>query len=158
MSPTASPRVVRARYCAAMDTERLRRRLVTGALVLGGALAAGATWVWCRPGRATTAPDLVRQYSAAWSAGDVDAIVRMEAPDPQVPEAARRAELEEEIRARRIAYRTWTNVRYESERDHGDHLHLTVTVTGFRIDEMILVRDGDTLRLRTSETPFACSR
>ncbi|MCC7538240.1 MAG: hypothetical protein IT379_18590 [Deltaproteobacteria bacterium] len=131
---------------------------MTAALLVAGLAAVVTTWMWCRPGRVTTARAFVEAYASAWSRGDVSTILRMEMPDAHTSEGVRRSETEREIARRGLGYRISTGMRYASERDHGDHVHVVVRVAGVPSDDMVLVRDGGALRLYVGDAPFACAR
>ena len=57
-----------------------------------------------------------------------------------------RQEIESDIKNRGFGYQAWTKTHYVSEKDHKEHIHVTVDVAGAR-SEVVLVRDGDSLKI-----------
>jgi len=115
-----------------------------------------------RPHEARTAKEFVERYSSAWLREDVDVIVSMQydlrrfdsSRIPPGKEAAvlkhnlenERKKVENEIARKGFAYRAGANLSYESERDHGDHIHVRVSVDVAKSD-IVLIRDGGLLKI-----------
>jgi hypothetical protein len=132
------------------------------ALLLFGVLA-------CSSNReARTAQEFVEQYSTAWKSKDVDAIVAMRSRKklvdvelkPNMNKALEEAsladekdEIEQSIKRRDFAYSSWSNTDYVSEKEHDDHVHVTVRVAG-ALSSIVLVREGERLKIHPNPSFF----
>ena len=134
-------------------------------LLLIAAVAGIGYYFWGRgqATRAETAKEFVGQWVAAHDRKDVDAVLALTAKKRFNPakEAAEKSELgraaialdeakqrEELVRAFKdndMWVRAASLTRYEGEREHGDHIHLQVSIQGART-EMVLVREDGTLK------------
>jgi RNA binding exosome subunit len=117
----------------------------------------------------TTAQDFIKSYSQAYRNGDANAIMKMRAGigllekmdiDPVLKEELRnynleqeRKELEEGLKQDGMWIRAWKNTVYAGEKDHGDHIHVNVTVDGIP-SAVVLVRDGEFLRIHPRPSWF----
>jgi hypothetical protein len=117
----------------------------------------------------TTAQDFIKSYSQAYRNGDANAIMKMRAGigllekmdiDPVLKEELRnynleqeRKELEEGLKQDGMWIRAWKNTVCAGEKDHGDHIHVNVTVDGIP-SAVVLVRDGEFLRIHPRPSWF----
>lgn len=117
----------------------------------------------------TTAKEFIKSYSQAYRDKNVQAIMKMKAGtgvlekmdiDPALKEELREYSLEKETEELAQGFmqddmwvRAWKNTEYRSERDHGDHIHVEVTVDGIPT-AVVLVRDGEFLRIHPRPSWF----
>lgn len=117
----------------------------------------------------TTAEQFIKSYARAYQDGDIQAILKMRAPigllekmdiDPALKREIRdyNAEKEKEELAQSLERddmwtRAWKNTAYLSEKDHGDHIHVNVSVQGVP-SAVVLVRDGKFLRIHPRPSWF----
>ncbi len=139
-------------------------RLIILLLLLG--MAAGCSGADPKIG---TAKDFIGAYAEAWRGKNVERILAMSMwvgfadsaqTDPlekaaidSAADADERTELEDDLTREGLGYQMWTNTAYESETDHGDHIHVKVTVDQARTD-IVLVRDGGTLKIHPNPSSF----
>jgi len=121
----------------------------------------------CIKPKPKTPKDFIEQYSAAWEFGKIDRIMSMKEGNPvlaganideglkeQIKNYSRDREREritKEIKTRGMSYKMWRNTRYVSEKDHQDHIHVDVKVSGYN-SSVVLVRQPDQT-LKISEFP-----
>lgn len=117
----------------------------------------------------TTAKEFIKSYSKAYQNGDAKAILKMRAGigileklemDPALKEEIlnydlekEKEELEKSLKDDDMWVRAWKNTEYRSEREHGDHIHVEVTVQGIP-SAVVLVRDGEFLRIHPRPSMF----
>jgi len=117
----------------------------------------------------TTAEQFIKSYSRAYQNGDAKAILKMRTGtgllekltiDSALKEELReyslekeKAELEQGLKDDDMWVRAWKSTEYRSERDHGDHIHVDVTVDGIP-SAVVLVRDGEFLRIHPRPSWF----
>lgn len=117
---------------------------------------------------ARTPQEFVEKYSKAWRNGDVEAIVSMQSRKklvdvelkPNMKKALEEAsiadtkdEIEQSIKSRDFGYLAWTNTEFVSAREHDDHFHVDVSVSG-ATSSIVLVREGEVLKIHPNPSFF----
>jgi tRNA nucleotidyltransferase (CCA-adding enzyme) len=119
----------------------------------------------------TTAKEFIESYSQAYREGDAKAILKMRAgtgllEKMEINDALKqqirdfnlgqeKEELEKSLKEDNMWTQAWKNTEYQSELDHGDHIHVEVKVQGFP-SAVVLVRDGKFLRIHPRPSWFNC--
>jgi hypothetical protein len=112
--------------------------------------------------RPQSAKEFVERFSAAWKSEDVDAILSMQYDlkkfdKTKIPlgkelqalefiQEDKRARVAKDIAEKGFGYRAGSELEYVSEQEHGDHIHVRVTVGAARTD-IVLLRDEGSLKM-----------
>lgn len=116
-----------------------------------------------------TAEEFVDAMRHAYERKNVDVIMAMTA-DPDLPPRGNarterdgapdrydrerdRKETEIELARNGMWYRAWKNTKFVSAREHGDHLHVTVTAANVP-SEVVLVRQDGALKIHPEPSSF----
>ncbi|MBI5804565.1 hypothetical protein HZA73_00815 [candidate division TA06 bacterium] len=145
-----------------------RNNAIMAGLLLAAVLLAAGCGVKTE---CSTAEQFIKSYSKAYQNGDAKAILKMRAGigilekleiDPVLKEELRnydlekeKKELEKSLKDDDMWVQAWKNTEYQSERDHGDHIHVEVMVQGIP-SAIVLVRDGEFLRIHPRPSMFNC--
>lgn len=73
--------------------------------------------------------------------------------DPPYDRERDREETEQELERGGMWYRAWTATTFVSSREHGDHIHVTVSAAG-NPTEIVLVRQDGALKIHPEPSTF----
>ena len=115
--------------------------------------------------KSDTPEEFVAAMRKAYERKDVDAIMALTA-DPSLPPKGAgppaeekydrerdREDTEIEMKRNGMWYRAWKSTTFESAREHGDHVHVTVAVANTR-SEVVLVRQDGVLKIHPEPSSF----
>jgi hypothetical protein len=139
-----------------------RRHSACARTLIAGAIALAAAACDRSASAPQTASEFIEAYTAAYRAQDADRIMalrydlelaRKAGVSEDLAEAISgysrvrdREALEQSLRTNDTWAQAWVATTLESERRHGDHIHVTVNVRG-ATTEIVLVRDGGMLKI-----------
>jgi hypothetical protein len=124
----------------------------------------------CASHRATTAEDFVKKHAKAYYFRDAKAVAAMtlcaeDLDQTAIPERIKQ-ELKEHKRDSLLSglkdemkqegdmwVKAWESTKYERELDHGDHIHVDVTV-GYARNSIVLARVGKELKIAPNPSAF----
>ncbi|MFH0990700.1 MAG: hypothetical protein V1799_11865 [bacterium] len=125
-------------------------------------LLAIALWSCSNKTDTTTAQEFIDLYVKAYKSENVEAILAMQASletlkktpiTPKLKEQLENYSIEKEreriqkdLERKGLGYIMGTNTRYESEKDHDDHIHVRVKVD-IAYSEIVLVRENGLLKI-----------
>lgn len=145
-------------------------------LLFGSACVGGVALLWfvfqstrSAQRRAETPQEFVEKSAAAYRAKDVDAVLALTATPKILEEAGVSEEIREAVASYRaeehrkevaqefqrggLFYDAWCRTRFAEAREHGGHIHVTVSIEGAR-SELVLVREGGLLKIHPFPSLF----
>jgi hypothetical protein len=127
-------------------------------------------YVGCSTNKAVTAEDFVKMHAKAYRSRDAKAVVEMTLCAEDLEEASIPQQIKLELKEQKrdslikdlkgqmklegdMWAQAWGDTRYAGEKDHGDHIHVDVTV-GYARSSIVLVRAGKYLKIAPNPSSF----
>lgn len=124
----------------------------------------------CTSTRAVTAEDFVKKHAKAYYSRDAKAVAEMTLCAEDIEETAIPRQIKLELKDQKrdslvkdiqnqmkregdVWVQAWGDTRYVGEKDHGDHIHVDVTV-GYVRSSIVLVRMGKHLKIAPNPSSF----
>ena len=124
----------------------------------------------CSSNRAVTAEDFVKKHSKAYQSRDAKSVAGMTLCAEDLEETAIPQQIKQELKDQKrdslakdlkdqmkregdMWVQAWGDTKYAGEKDHGDHIHVDVTV-GYARSAIVLVRVGKQLKIAPNPSSF----